>query len=53
MLILKGGWLHFPRPKTGIDRRAPLWKETIVALKEAIDRRPGDAKTKRPKSLFF
>jgi len=34
------GWLSFPRPKTGVDRRSPLWPETIKALKAAIDRRP-------------
>lgn len=28
------GWLTFPRPKTGIARRAKLWKETIKALEE-------------------
>jgi integrase len=39
---LAKGWLNYPRPKTGIDRRAPLWKETIAALKEAIDQRPDD-----------
>ncbi len=37
---LKRGWLDFPRPKTGIDRRCPLWPETIKALKLAIDERP-------------
>jgi integrase len=36
----KTGWLDYPRPKTGIDRRVPLWPETITALKEAIDARP-------------
>ena len=33
-------WLNYPRPKTGIQRRIPLWPETIAALKEAISRRP-------------
>ena len=37
---LKGGWLNYPRPKTGVDRRCPLWKETIKAIKAAIDDRP-------------
>lgn len=36
----KTGWLKFPRPKTGIDRRCPLWPETIAALKTAIEQRP-------------
>ena len=34
------GWLDYPRPKTAIQRRIPLWRETIVALKEAIATRP-------------
>jgi len=37
---LERGWLQYPRPKTGIDRRVPLWPETIAALQEAINRRP-------------
>ena len=32
---MKHGWLDYPRPKTGIGRRIPLWKETIEALKTA------------------
>jgi integrase len=35
-----GGWIDFPRPKTGIARRCPLWPETIKALTEAIGKRP-------------
>jgi integrase len=29
---IKDGWLNYPRPKTGIDRRCPLWPETIDSL---------------------
>ena len=36
---LDGGWIRFPRPKTAILRRSPLWRETIMALR-AIDGRP-------------
>lgn len=32
-LNLETGWLNFPRPKTAVERRCPLWKETIAALK--------------------
>lgn len=39
-LDLKGGWLDFPRPKTGEPRRAKLWPETVKAIKVAIDERP-------------
>ena len=37
---LKAGWLDYPRPKTGIARRCPLWKETMQAVRAAIDERP-------------
>lgn len=39
-LDLKTGWLNFPRPKTGVDRRCWLWPETIAAIKAAIEQRP-------------
>lgn len=34
------GWVSFPRPKTGIQRRCPLWPETIQALRQSLERRP-------------
>jgi integrase len=34
------GWVDFPRVKTGIPRRCPLWPETAAALQEAIAKRP-------------
>jgi integrase len=36
----KGGWARFPRPKTGIERRCPLWPETIEALQAATAEQP-------------
>lgn len=44
-LDLKTGWINYPRPKTGMDRRAPLWPETVQALKAVLDARhePKDA----------
>jgi integrase len=42
-LDLEVGWVNYARPKTGIDRRCPLWPETVKALREAL------AKRKEPK----
>lgn len=39
-LDLDGGWLNFPRPKTGVRRRVPLWKETVDALRKVLAKRP-------------
>ena len=39
-LDLERGWVTFPRPKTGIARRAKLWPETVAALREAVAHRP-------------
>jgi integrase len=39
-LDLGRGWVNFPRPKTGIDRRCPLWPETVAAIREVIAERP-------------
>lgn len=35
-LNLESGWVDFPRPKTGIPRRCPLWPETVEALREVL-----------------
>src|SRR5262249_41428276 len=39
-LDLEGGVIDYPRPKTGVPRRCPLWPETVAALKEALAKRP-------------
>jgi integrase len=39
-LDLDNGWVNYPRPKTGIPRRCPLWPETVAALRRALDTRP-------------
>ena len=37
---LQSGWVCFPRPKTGVDRRCPLWPETVAAIQDATTNRP-------------
>jgi len=41
-LDLMRGWLNYPRPKTGVARRCPLWPETVEAIQAAVDARPED-----------
>jgi len=44
---IKGSWLEYARVKTGIDRRIPLWPETLAALELANEKRP---RAKDPKN---
>jgi integrase len=39
-LDLDGGWADYPRPKTGINRRCPLWPETVAAVRDGLAKRP-------------
>jgi integrase len=41
---LESGWLDYARSKTGIERRIPLWPETIAALRAVVAarREPND-----------
>jgi len=49
---LKSGWINFPRPKTAVERRVPLWPETIEAIKQALAERP-EAKDAVHDNLVF
>jgi integrase len=49
---LKNGWMDYARPKTGIDRRCPLWPETVEALREVLARRK-EPKAAEDAGLFF
>jgi integrase len=46
------GWLDYPRPKTSVLRRCPLWPETVAAVREAIEQRP-KAKSPHHAGLMF
>lgn len=39
-LDLDRGWANYPRPKTGVARRCPLWPETVASIHEALADRP-------------
>jgi integrase len=52
-LDLDAGWVDFPRPKTAVERRCPLWPETIKALREAIAKRPKAKAPEHAKLAFI
>jgi len=39
-LDLEKGFINYPRAKTAIERRVPLWDETVQALREWLEVRP-------------
>ena len=49
---LQSGWIDFPRPKTAIERRCPLWPETIEALNAAMANR-SEPISRAGKNLLF
>ena len=52
-LDLDTGWHKLPRPKTSIDRRCPLWPETINAIRESMLRNPIPDPTTNPELIFI
>ena len=41
--MIEGDWIDYPRPKSGIERRNPIWPETKAAIEAAIAERPAAA----------
>jgi integrase len=37
---LRTVWVDYPRPKTAVERRCPLWPDTVKGLREPINQRP-------------
>jgi len=52
-LDLKGRWANFPRPKTGIERRCPLWPETVAALRAWQKVRPDPKDSAHANRVFI
>jgi integrase len=50
---LDTGWVDFPRPKTGIVRRCPLWPETVQAIRAALKVRPKPDKPRDVGRVFL
>jgi len=52
-LDLRRGWLDYPRPKTGVDRKAKLWPETMAAIERAIGERKAPKETADKDRVFL
>ena len=50
---IKNGWVEYPRPKTGIERRFPLWSETKAALKQVTTERKEPANEQDENIIFL
>jgi integrase len=52
-LDLDAAWVSYPRVKTEVPRRIPLWPETVAALREAIAARPAPADATLGRLVFL
>lgn len=52
-LDLETGWHTFPRPKTEVERRCPLWPETLDAIKRYLPERPTPASSEYAELVFL
>ena len=52
-LDLDGGWVNYPRPKTGMPRRCALWPETVTALRDALAERRQPKKEEHSGLVFI
>jgi integrase len=52
-LDLDTGWITYPRPKTGVVRRAKLWPETVEALRKSLELRPQERTTEDEGIVFL
>jgi integrase len=49
---LNAGIIDYPRPKTGIARRCPLWPETVSAIRASLEKR-SPPKNEKDAGLVF
>ena len=49
----KGGWINFPRPKTGVNWRCPLWRETVAAVQAALEDRRDPSREDQADKVFL
>jgi integrase len=51
-LNLDTGWCDYPREKTAVERKFPLWPETIEAIREVLQIRPTPKDEAQAQLLF-
>lgn len=53
VIDLKTGWCDYPRVKTAVPRRFPLWPETLAAVKEVLAQRKPPENPEYANRLFL